>query len=121
MNKQRILITTITGAILGIFCIVGANWRYGGDLSTAYLFAFWFNRVVMGFVIGLVICKGPFWKMIVRGALFGLLIGFMFYSATEFFDLTGFLVSAVYGIIIELVAYYIQKNKTKNREEGVTL
>jgi len=32
------------------------------------------------------------------------LISFAFYSATEFLDLTGFLVGAVYGIIIEFVA-----------------
>ena len=120
MNKQRILITTITGALLGIFCIVGANLRYEGTLSNAYLFAFWYNRVVMGFVIGLLICKGPIWKMVLRGAIIGLAIGFMFYSATEFLDLTGFMVSAIYGVIIEFVAYFIENKKEKNKE-GVSL
>lgn len=100
MNK-RLVIGLITGAILGIFCIIGANLRYGGDLSTAYLFSFWFNRLIMGLVIGLL----PVWehplKFSTRGLFIGLFVSFAFYSATEFQDLTGFLAGGVYGIIME--------------------
>jgi len=100
MNK-RLIIGLASGAVLGIFCIIGANLRYGGELSTAYLFSFWFNRLVMGLVIGLL----PVWnsplKLTLRGLLMGFFISFAFYSATEFQDLTGFLAGGVYGIIIE--------------------
>lgn len=102
--KRRLILASITGAILGIVCIIGANLRFGGDLSTAYLFGFWFNRLLMGVVIGLLpVCGKPKFFLI-RGALVGLFVSFAFYSATEFLDLTGFLVGAVYGMIIEYTA-----------------
>jgi NhaP-type Na+/H+ and K+/H+ antiporter len=105
MNKKRMLITLITGAILGIFCVIGANVRYGGELSNIYVFAFWFNRLLMGFVFGLLVTKLPLKLKLVRGLAVGLLISFAFYSATEFLDVTGFIAGGVYGIIIEYVAH----------------
>ena len=99
MNK-RLLIGLVSGAILGVFCIIGANLRFGGDLSTAYLFSSWFNRLLMGLVIGLL----PVWdsplKITVRGLLMGLFVSFAFHSATEFQDWMGFFAGGVYGLII---------------------
>jgi hypothetical protein len=63
----------------------------------------------MGFVIGLLGTELPLSKRLVRGAVIGLLISFTFYSATEFYDLLGFLVGAAYGLIIEFVSYKIDK------------
>lgn len=104
MNYKRLLVSGIMGALLGVLCIVGANLRYNGTLANDYLFAFWFNRVLIGLFIGLLIpFKNPL-HLALRGALVGLFISFAFYSATEFLDITGFLVGAVYGIIIEFVA-----------------
>lgn len=104
MNYKRLLVSGIMGALLGVLCIVGANLRYNGTLANDYLFAFWFNRVLIGLFIGLLIpLKNPL-HLALRGALVGLFISFAFYSATEFLDITGFLVGAVYGIIIEFVA-----------------
>ncbi len=101
MNYKRLIIGLIMGAILGVVCIVGANLRYGGTLSNAYLFSFWFNRVLIGLFIGLLVSiKNPL-HLALRGVLVGLFISFAFYSATDFLDLTGFLVGAVYGVIIE--------------------
>lgn len=103
MNYKRLLVGAITGVILGVVCIVGANLRYNGTLANDYLFAFWFNRVLMGLFIGLLVpLKNPF-HLIARGLVVGLFISFAFYSATSFLDTTGFLVGAVYGIIIEFV------------------
>ncbi len=104
MNYKRLIIGAIMGAILGVVCIIGANLRYDGTLSTVYLFAFWFNRVLIGLFIGLLVSiKNPL-HLALRGALVGLFISFAFYSATEFLDLTGFLVGAVYGVLIEFTA-----------------
>jgi len=36
-----------------VVCIFGASVKTGFDLQTSYLFAFWYNRLLMGFVIGL--------------------------------------------------------------------
>ena len=102
--KKKILTGTSVGALLGLVCILGATLRTSGELSTAYLFAFWFNRVIMGLFISLLptVCETSLQKYI-RSILSGLLISFMFYSATEFYDLLGFLAGGVYGLIIEFV------------------
>ena len=110
MNK-RLIVSLIAGAILGVFCILGANLRFEGTLSNTYLFAFWFNRLLMGLVIGLASFKLDLKFRLIRGVILGIFVSFAFYSATDFLDLTGFLVGAVYGIIIELAAFYLVDRK----------
>lgn len=99
----------ILGALLGLVCIVGASLRASEPLSTLYLFSFWFNRVMMGFVFSLL----PLVKMnlnkVIIGLTLGLLISFMFYSATEFHDLMGFLAGGMYGIILIFSLQYNKK------------
>jgi hypothetical protein len=78
--------------------------RSGSELAPAYLFAFWFNRLLMGLVIGLPKGQGqplPFW---LRGAVLGFLVSFAFYSASGYLDLVGLIAGIVYGVIIEWVA-----------------
>lgn len=104
MNK-RLLISVITGSILGVVCIIGASVRALDGLTTIYLFSFWFNRLVMGFFIGFLPVNITLNKRLLRGLIAGLFISFAFYSATEFFDLMGFLAGGLYGIIIEYVTY----------------
>lgn len=111
MINRRIVISLITGAILGVFCIVGAQSRFEGTLNNSYLFGFWFNRLLMGMVIGFLVSLSDMKLLLVRGAIVGLIVSFAFYSATEYHDLLGFLVGAVYGMIIELAAYKFQKTK----------
>jgi uncharacterized membrane protein len=101
MNR-RIIVGLITGVILGVFCIIGAQTRYTESVSTVYLFAFWLNRVFMGAFIAMLPVQKTLLKSLILGAVVGLLVSFTFYSATEFFDLIGFLVGAVYGVIIML-------------------
>lgn len=106
MNKKRIIIGAITGAILGVFCIVGANVRFGATLSNSFLFWFWFNRLLMGVVFGIIPACTIMWRLPIRGVIIGLFISLIFYVSSGFVDLTGFLVGAVYGVIIEFVLYY---------------
>jgi hypothetical protein len=101
--KKRLIIGLVTGALLGVVCIVGASLRSTETLSTIYLFSFWFNRVVMGFVFALLPSIKDYKLRLARGVIIGLFISFMFYSATEFQDLMGFLAGGVYGIILEVV------------------
>ena len=52
--KKRLTISLMTGALLGIVCIIGASIRVGGYQSnTLYLIALWYNRVIIGLAIGL--------------------------------------------------------------------
>lgn len=110
--QRRVIISLMIGALLGIVCIVGAQVRSGFSQTPAYLFAFWFNRVLMGLVIGLFPKPQTNITMIWRGGLTGLFVSFAFYSATGFSDVIGFLVGAIYGIIIEWAAHRFTAHTT---------
>jgi hypothetical protein len=111
MNGKRLIITTLTGAILGVFCIVGANARFNGTLTNAFLFWLWMDRLFMGVVFGFLPTCSKKIGLVVRGIFVGLMISFIFYIATDFTDLLGFLVGGVYGIIIEYVARSFTKKE----------
>jgi len=106
-------VSIITGAILGVVCIIGASIRSGFDLNAFYLFAFWYNRLLMGFVIGLLDGKLGMPKVLYRGAFIGLLVSFAFYSSIGFGDPVGFIAGIVYGVIIEYVAFRYEEIKVK--------
>ena len=104
MFKRRMLVCIVTGALLGVICIMGAQLRSGFTSEASYLFAFWFNRLLMGIVIGLAWGRLNTLQAIGRGAFLGLLVSFAFYSSTGFKDVIGFIAGIVYGIIIEYAA-----------------
>jgi hypothetical protein len=105
MLTDRLKVSLITGAVLGVVCIIGALIRSGGGLGFVYLFAFWYNRLLMGLVIGLLDSSHALSTLLLRGAIIGLLVSFAFYSAIGFGDPVGFIAGIVYGVIIELVTY----------------
>jgi len=100
MFTRRMLVCIVAGALLGVICIIGAQLRSGFTNEASYLFAFWFNRLLMGIVIGLAWSRLSTLRSIGRGALLGLLVSFAFYSSTDFKDVIGFIAGIVYGIII---------------------
>ncbi len=104
MFTRRMLICVITGALLGVVCIIGSQVRSGFEMDAVYLFSFWFNRLLMGVVIGLAWNKLNTRQTLARGAVLGLLVSFAFYSSTGFVDHIGFIAGIVYGVIIEYVA-----------------
>ncbi len=108
MNRKRLIIGLITGALLGVLCIIGAQIRSGGEKETVYLFAFWYNRVLMGGVIGLISFPLAFKYKLLRGAIIGIAVSFMFYASTSFVDHIGFLVGPLYGVIIEGVLHKLK-------------
>lgn len=110
MNK-RLIYGLALGALLGIFCIVGASLRMPDTLSNVYLFSFWFNRLLMGLVIGLFSRPKTLVIASIRGLLLGAFVSFAFYSATEFLDLMGFLAGLAYGVVIELVLFRFVSEK----------
>jgi len=105
--KKRLLIAILTGALLGILCIIGVAYRFGFSGNELFIFATWFNRVVIGLVIGLVgsaqLIKGKL-NPLFRGLLLGLIISFSLFIATDFRDLPGFIAGIFYGIIIDYIA-----------------
>jgi|SRR6056297_1497372 len=109
MNKKRMIISLITGAILGVFCIIGASIRFGGETSTYLLFALWYNRIIMGLVIGLSAKRSEMTYILARGAVLGLLVSFAYFATTGFTDVVSFIAGIFYGMIIEYVAYRFDK------------
>jgi hypothetical protein len=114
MNWKRLGIAVLAGALLGILCIVGVGSRIPGGYLTniVFLIGMWYNRVIMGMLIGLadeiVIVKGENGKKlvnaVVRGLIFGLLVSSAIFLSTEFRDLPSFFAGVAYGLIIDIVA-----------------
>ena len=103
MNK-RAIIGLLSGAVLGLFCVFGVNFRMGDQVDGLFLFATWFNRVIMGLMIGFYSpVSNKIMNSALRGAVLGLIVSFSFYVATDFLDLMGFLAGIFYGIIIDVI------------------
>lgn len=98
---KRLKWALIGGAVLGIICVVGAYLRSGGTASPAFIFALWFNRVIIGLTVGASWNVTSRNKALLRGAILGLLVSFAFYSSTGFKDPISFVAGVVYGIILE--------------------
>ncbi len=112
MLTKRMKISLATGAGLGVVCIIGALARSGFKAETYWLFALWYNRLLMGFVIGLPLKNTGLRNAAFRGALLGLIVSFAFYSATGFEDVVSFLAGIIYGVIIEYFAFrFSNENK----------
>lgn len=104
--KKRLILSVITGAVLGIFCIVGGSIRLGWEGNQLLLFALWYNRLILGLVIGLagnmVITKTN-WNWILRGAVLGLIVSGAYFLTSGVSDWVSFFAGIVYGVIIEYV------------------
>ena len=110
--KKRLLNAIIAGAILGVFCIIGAYYRSGNTATYGELFSLWYNRIIIGLVIGAPWMKTTKIKTLLRGALLGLLVSFAFYSYTGFQDHISFAAGIIYGLIIEAWVSMSKKNNS---------
>lgn len=99
--SKRLKVALLGGAILGLVCVVGAYLRSGGTDSPSFIFALWFNRVIIGLVVGAPWDTSSKSKNLLRGGLLGLLVSFAFYSSTGFTDHISFIAGVVYGVILE--------------------
>ena len=99
--KRRMIESLIGGVLLGLVCVIGAYIRSGFTASPTFVFSLWYNRVILGLLVGApwpVVNRN---KALLRGALFGLLVSFAFYSSTGFADHISFVAGVVYGVILE--------------------
>jgi len=108
MNK-RMKASFIGGALLGIFCVAGAYVRSGFTASPVFIFSLWYNRVILGLVIGAPWTATVKKRAMLRGALFGFLVSFAFYSSTGFQEHVSFVAGIFYGFI--LVGWLSQPGK----------
>ena len=103
MFTARLKTAIIMGALLGVLCIVGASYRLGIRGNHIFLLGMWYNRLLMGIVIGLVVDKRRI-TVILRGALLGLIVSLAFFISTEFKDPVALIAGIGYGIIIDYAA-----------------
>lgn len=104
--KKRITIALVSGAVLGLFCILGASVRFGWDGNQLLIFSLWYNRLVMGLLIGLAgeltLVKGNYnWAF--RGIFLGLVVSAAYFLTAGATDWVSFIAGVIYGFIIELV------------------
>ncbi|MPM02989.1 hypothetical protein SDC9_49248 [bioreactor metagenome] len=91
----------IGGTVLGILCVIGAYVRSGFTATPTFIFSLWYNRVVLGLVVGAPWGKTVKSKALLRGGVLGIMVSFAFYCATGFADLVSFLAGGVYGVLLE--------------------
>ena len=105
MNK-RVLTALVSGAVLGLICVLGASVRLGWAGNQLLIVSLWYNRLIMGLLIGLagdlVLIKGKS-NWILRGALLGLVVSAAYFLTEGAGDQISFWIGSVYGIIIEFV------------------
>lgn len=106
--KNRLVLATILGAVLGVFCIIGIGFRLGFEGNGLFLFSAWYNRVIMGMMIGLaggvVLTKKSTANSLIRGACLGFIVSLSWYLASEAKDFMGFVAGVAYGVIIDFIA-----------------
>jgi len=99
--EKRMKEALIGGALLGIVCVVGAFVRSGFSASPIFVFALWYNRVIIGLAVGAPWKDTSRSKALLRGGILGLMVSFAFYSATGFVDHVSFVAGILYGVILE--------------------
>lgn len=100
MNK-RMKTALIGGALLGLVCVLGAYVRSGFTASPGFIISLWYNRVLLGLVVGAPWKDAGRNRALLRGAVLGLLVSFAFYSSTGFQDPISFVMGIAYGVILE--------------------
>lgn len=93
----------LTGGLLGVLCVIGIGSRLG-FADQIFLFSAWYNRLLMGLVIGLSAELGFMRKSGLRGALLGTVVSLAWFLSTGLADATGFVAGIAYGIIIDWAA-----------------
>ena len=103
---KRMRISVTTGAFLGVFCIIGVGSRIGYAGNELFLLGMWYNRVVMGLIVGLskdiIIIENR--NTLVRGLIIGTLVTTAIFLSTSFKDTPSYFAGVAYGIIIDYIA-----------------
>ncbi len=113
IGRKRIIVSLIMGAILGVLCIIGVGGRIeGGYLpNIVFLIGMWYNRVIMGLLIGFAgelhlagdEDASPWINPLIRGLLFGILVSLAIFLSTEFRDIPSLFAGFAYGPIIDII------------------
>jgi hypothetical protein len=109
MNKKRFFLSVGLGMLLGIFCIIGVSQRIPSYITNnfKYLMAAWYNRVIMGIIIGLsgeiIIITNKNINPILRGAIIGAIVSVGFGLLGQTIEIMFFIAGIGFGIINDVV------------------
>jgi len=112
IKTKRLIVGTVIGAFLGIFCIIGVSLRLPNPVypnATIYLIGAWYNRVVMGALIGLAggikLYKNEknLVNSIIRGAIIGAFVSVSFSFLSQAIELMYFFAGIVWGLLNDLL------------------
>ena len=107
MNTKRVLTATAVGLLCGIFCAYGTVWKYPDQFGILMLASIVYNRVLIGFVIG--IADNIKTRPIIRGAILGAVISTAIAIPAGEGGLILIAFGIVYGIITDFIATKISK------------
>ena len=120
-NKiKRLILGIIMGAILGIFCIIGVSQRLPDPVypnALIYLIGAWYNRVVMGALIGLagdiklLKEKDSTLNATLRGAIIGAFVSVSFAFFSQEMTITYFFAGMVFGLLNDIITTNLTKQK----------
>ncbi|MHA1675171.1 MAG: hypothetical protein ACTSYI_16285 [Promethearchaeota archaeon] len=126
-KKLRLGIATGLGMIFGLMCILGQNLRMPENPlpnATIYLLGAWYNRVIMGILIGCAddcqfIKKGshPNLNAVIRGAILGALISVSFGLLHQRLEIVYFLAGILWGILNDTLTTWILRNWERKKHD----
>ena len=121
MNWKRLMFSIPLGMLMGVFCIIGLSQRIpigGVDPSnTIYLWGAWYERVMMGVMIGfageLVIFKSRknLINAFIRGAILGLIVSVGYAFFQQFIDIPFLFAGIMFGGVNDITATFFSRSK----------
>lgn len=121
-RSKRVAVALAVGSVLGVFCILGVGHRVGYDGNGLFLFSVWYNRLLMGLVVGLAgevtLLRARKTNVVVRGLLLGTVVTLASSLSTEFRDGPAFFAGMVYGPIIDVLATWLSERGATRASSG---
>jgi hypothetical protein len=117
INVNRMISALILGAIFGLFCAwatstapIPKEW-----LTLEFLIYIWYNRLILGFVIGFAeninFIKSRYSNAIIRGAIIGTIISVILVIIPGLAAISYLFAGTIYGIIIDVIATKFSKTE----------
>jgi hypothetical protein len=110
INLKRLIICVLLGLLSGIICAVGSSILQPTAYPVGINFIIYiiYNRIILGFMIGLIedlkIIKSKMVNSLLRGALFGALVSTIMVIIPELASINFLVVGILFGILIDLIA-----------------
>ena len=115
VNNKRILISMGIGVILGFLCVIGVSGRIPISGNELYFLGMVYNRIIMGFVIGLSeeikFIENEKLNPVIRGAILGTMVTLAILLSSQAKDNLSFFAGIGYGIIIDSIVTFFIKSE----------